>query len=307
MKRSNLKALSIFAFSGLAFLSCLGLSCAGSAGAAPKEAAAVQPQAAPKAPEKQRKERLVPVQIPVLTKETSFYADGLVDEYYVYKYDAALQKLLEKDSFDPSRPDPVEKLLAESPAAGVAVESSYDADGKLRSRKETSLDAAGRVVQEKVSDSKGLLQSSSTYAYDAAGNRLEWKAFDGKGNLKAVTKYSYEKGKLVLIAMSDGSGAKTGSISVEYDAAGLPARKSYKAADGSLQKYESSAFEKGLPVSVETRRGSDNGLVMKVVYTYGDLGQVLTATTTDAQGAIKDRRSFEYGLRTDQKTEVYYE
>lgn len=302
MKRSSLKAVSALA---IACLSALAISCAG--GAKPSPAKAEPAAEAPKLPEKQRKERQVSVQVPVLVKETSLYADGLVDEYSVYKYDAGFLKLLEKDIFDPSRPEAIEKTIVEAGANGTSVETVYDADGKIKTRKETTLDPAGKVAQERISDAKGIVQSASSYAYDAAGNRVEWKAFDGKGNLKATTKYSYEKGKLVLITMNDGSGLKTGSIAIEYDAAGLPAKRSYKAADGSLQKYESSAFDKGLLVSLETRRGSDNYLISKVVYTYGELGQVKTAVTTDAQGAIKDSRIYEYATRTDQKIEVYYE
>jgi hypothetical protein len=280
-------------------------SCAGQPKPAPSQATEA---AAPKVPEKQRKERIVVTKVPVLIKETAYYPDGLVDEYFTYKYDANLAKLLEKDTFDPARPDPIEKLISEASAEAAAADTTYDADGKIKVRHEYTLDQAKRVVNERVLDAKGSPQSSSSYAYDASGNRLEWKAFDGKGNLKAVTLYTYNSGRLVNVDMNDGNGGKTGSIALDYDGSNLLVKRSYKAPDGSVQKYEAYTYASSgnKPDSVETHR-ADGALVSKIAYTYGDLGQILSAITSDALGAIKDRRAYEYSVRVDQRTEVYYE
>jgi len=278
---------------GLSLAAFLAISCAG--GPAPAAA-----------PQKQRKERTVTVQVPVLVKETSYFADGLVDEYAIYKYDASLLVLLEKDSYDGSRPDPIERVVAEVESGRAKAESTYGADGKLRLRREMTWDQGGRLLSERTLDQKGSVQSSSAYAYDAAGNRLEWKAFDGQGLLRAVTGYEYREGRLVLVDMKDGAGKRTGSIAVEYDAAGLVAKRLYKAADGKLQKYEVPTYSAGRLMTLETRL-ADGSLVSRVAYTYGDLGQVLGSVVTDAAGAVKDRRSFEYTIRQDQKTEVYWE
>ena len=278
---------------GLSLAALLAVSCAG--GPAPVAA-----------PQKQRKERTVTVQVPVLVKETSYFADGLVDEYAIYKYDASFLALLEKDSYDGSRPDPIERVVTELENGRAKAESTYGADGKLRLRHEMTWDQEGRLVSERTLDQKGNVQSASTYAYDAAGNRLEWKAFDGQGLLRAVTGYEYREGRLVLVDMKDGSGKRTGSISVEYDVAGLVAKRLYKAADGKLQKYEVPTYSAGRLMTLETRL-ADGSLVSKVAYTYGDLGQVLSSVVADAAGAVKDRRSFEYTIRQDQKTEVFWE
>jgi antitoxin component YwqK of YwqJK toxin-antitoxin module len=273
------------------------LSCSGAPHT--NTAAAAQPQ-------KQQKTRQVVVQVPVLVKETSFYADGLVDEYVIYKYDANLLLLVEKDTFDAARPDPIERLVTETAAGRVSAETTFDADGKIKLRREMTYDDLGRETAERILDLKGVVQSSSSYDYDADGNRLEWKVFDGKGALRAFTRYTYEKGRNTLIDMRDGSGAVTGTISVEYDASGLPVKRSYKAPDGSIQKYEAMIYDAGRLVGQETRY-ADGSLASKATYTNGDLGQVLTAVTTDAAGAVKDRRTFEYSVRQDQKTEVYWE
>ncbi len=299
MKRSRFLTNPIVILAALALLAA---SCAGG----PAQAPDPKKPSPPPVPEKVRKERIVTVKVPVLVKATSFYADGLVDEYTVYKYDAGLKLLLEKAVYDGSRPDPVERMATEIAGGRIKAEQSYDPEGKVKLRREYGLDAAGQVIEERVLDGKANLQSSSTYAYDAAGNRTEWKAFDGKAVLKAQTRYTYEKGRLVLIEMSDGQGHKTGSIVSEYDAAGLLQKTSYKAPDGSLQKFETSIWASGRLAALELRR-ADSSLTAKTVYTYGDLGQVLTAVTTDGAGNMKDKRVFEYSIREDQKTEVYWE
>lgn len=294
MKRYGFLCLSSLALAALV----LSVSCASPQGAKPS---ATKPQ-----PEKQRKERIVVTKVPVLVKETSLYADGLVDEWFVYKYDSGFMTLASKETFDSSRADAIERLVTEVVNGRITGDNIFDAEGKVRTRHEYQYDAAGNEIAEKVLDSKGQTQSSSSYAWDSKGNRTEWKAFDAKGVLKAVTTYTYADGKPSLITMKDGTGNLTGSIALENDSKGLVAKKTYKAPDGSVQKTETYAYSNGLPVTVEIRR-ADGALVLKTVNTYGELGQLLTTVTTDAAGSIKDRRTFEYTIREDSKTEVYYE
>ena len=68
---------------------------------------------APAPPAKVAKQRTIVTKVPVLVKETSYYPDGLVDEYISYKLDQAEKVLVEKSTYDPSRPDPVERLVPE--------------------------------------------------------------------------------------------------------------------------------------------------------------------------------------------------
>ncbi len=261
---------------------------------------------APAAPEKIRKEREVVVKTPVTAKETAFYADGLVDEYSIYKYDAENRLLLEKAVYDAARPEPVERYSYEYAAGRLAAELSYDAEGKPRQRREYAYDASGRLASERVLDAKGLPLSSSAYAYDAAGRRVEWRALDGSGLLRALTAYAYEGDRLVLVEMKDAASRRTGSIRLEYGPAGLPARKSYLAADGSLQKYEAMAYEGGRLASLELRR-ADGSLASRSAYAYGPLGELLSRSDFDGSGALKARLAVEYLVREDRKTEVYYE
>ena len=257
-------------------------------------------------PPKVKKERTVLVRTPILVKESAFYPDGLIDTYSLYSYDESQTRLLEKKSYDSARSEPVERVVSEYKDGRLSAEVSYDAEGKAKLRREFSLDGAGRVVSERLFDAKANLQSSSTYAYDESGDRIEWRALDAASVVRAVTSYSYKDGRLALIEMRAASGAKTGSISIEYGADGREARKSYFAADGSLQKYEASVYEGGRLAALETRR-PDGSLSGKRAYAYGESGEIVGVTETDSKSAVRETRKYEYRIREDQKTEIYYE
>jgi len=293
----------------------LGLGCAALIGAC---ASGAHPAAPPASAAKVMKQRTIQVKVPVLVKESSYYADGLLDGYVTYRYDAANKNLLEKDSYDAARSDPVDRTVSEWSGGRLTDDMVYDQDGKPRLRHDYGYDAAGHLVSDTITDGKGQPSSSSTYAYDAAGNKTEWRAFDAKGVLKALTVYSYGKPAgsgglpLMLIAMKDSAGTSTGSITLSYDDKGRLLRRDYRAADGSPQKSEVYAYgpaagpAAGMPTALEIRR-ADGSLASRTLYVIGDLGQVLKATDQDGSGVVRGYKQFEYTVREDSVTETYYE
>ncbi|MDA8409774.1 MAG: hypothetical protein M0001_05205 [Treponema sp.] len=279
----------------------LVMSCASAPKSAPKPAAP-----APTAPV--QKERTVTVRTPVLVKETVFYPDGLVDTYTTYTYDDSLNRLLQKTTFDPTRPDFIEKVVSEYDANGIHTDDLvYGSDGSLKVRHDLTWTPGKLLASEKGQDAKGIPQFSSTYAYDQAGNRTEWKAFDGSGALRATTTYAFDSNKhLMLIEMRNAANALTGSIKVSYAADGSTETWAYLHADGSPEKSEVSILKNGQVLRFEVRR-PDNSLAEATDYTYGPDGERLTAVLSDAAGKVKEKRSFDYRIRTDQKVETYYE
>lgn len=267
------------------------------------------------APQKVAKERTVVVPVPVLVKETSYYSDGQLDGFIVYKYDPTKVFLLEKDTYDASQSEPMERVVSEWKKGLLADDVFYNRDGKIKLRHEYGYDAAGRLVSDTVTDSKGQPSSSSTYAYDAAGNKIEWRVFDGSGVLVAVTDYSYGspgsdgKAQPVLITMKNPGGTVTGTIRQSYDAGGRLLRRDYLNPDGSLRKYELYTYEPTAPfgeLSMEKVR-ADGAVTEKTVYRDGELGQALTATDADGSGSVLGITKYEYVVRNDTHTEVYYE
>lgn len=280
-------------------LICLVLA-AGCATKAPTPAAAQ-----PSAPAKVAKQRTVVAKVPVLVKETSYYADGIVDEYSTYKLDDAKKLVLEKDVYDGSRPEASERLVSEYKDGRLAAETIYEYDGMVRSRRELSYDASGRLTSEKVLDSKGKLQSASAYAYDGSGRKSEWRALDASLSVRASTSYAYGPDGLAAIEMKDLSGKVTGSIKLEYSQGRL-AKRSYFGADGRLQKYEAYVYSGSLLSAVEARR-ADGSLSGKTAYEYGSSGELAKASEYDASSSLRSYAAYEYSIREDSSVETYYE
>jgi hypothetical protein len=261
--------------------------------------------AAVEAPAKTAKQRTVVAKVPVLVKETSFYSDGLVDQYITYRMDETNRNLIEKATFDPSRPDPLERAVPEYKDGRLIAESLYDSDATLRTRREFVYDAGGRLISERVLDAKGKAQSGSAYSWDANGRKVEWRALDGTGGVKATTSYSNGPDGLKGVEMRDAGGKVTGTIALEY-AGGKLSRRSYFGADKSLQKFETYAYEGGLLAAVEFHR-ADGGVASRTVYAYGPLGEMVKSTEYGPSGAAKAWSAYEYVVREDSAIETYYE
>jgi YD repeat-containing protein len=255
------------------------------------------PSKMPAEPAKPAKPSTAVAKVPVLVKETSFYPDGLVDEYVAYKLDATDKNVVEKATFDPARPDPVERAVPEYKDGRLVAESIYDSDSKLRSRRDLGYDASGRLVSERVLDANGKVTSSSAYAYDGQGRKAEWRVLDSSGGIKAVSAYSYDRGALVGVAMKDSGGRLSGSIKMEY-ADGLLAKRSYLGPDGALQKYESYSYAGGRVTELENRR-ADASLASKATYEYGPIGELVKSSEFDSSGALKGYSTYEYIVRED--------
>ena len=251
------------------------------------------------------KQRTVVTKVPVLVKETSFYSDGLVDQYIIYKLDDTKKLLLEKATYDTSRSDPVERLALEYKDGRETAETLYESDGKVRSRRELSYDAKGLLASERVLDSKGAVQSSSAYAFDAKGQKTEWRVLDASGSAKALTSYIYGKDGLSAIEMRDIGGKVTGTIKLEYSGGKLD-KRSYFGSDGTLEKYEAYAYSGELLSSLENHR-ADGSLAGKTAYEYGSSGELAKASEYDASGALRSSTSYEYIFREDSSIETYYE
>jgi hypothetical protein len=297
----------------------LGASCATKA-AAPAAPSAPAPaaqaaQAAPApaapapaepAPMKVAKERSIVVRVPMLVKWTSYYPDGLLDQYVSYKFSDDLNSVLEEATYDASRPDPVQRVAYAYAGGRLSEETTYEAEGDVRSRKAISYDSAGRVAAERTLDAKGAAVSASTYAYDASGRMSEWRALDGDGAVQATVSYRWKDGRLASVGILDAGGAQSGSVELEYGAGGSLARRYYRDAEGKLQKYEAYSYDGTSLASIERRR-ADGTLSSMSVYEIGELGERVSEASYDGSGAVLGTVKYEYKVREEPGTEIYYE
>ncbi len=262
------------------------------------------PKAEP-VPEKVAKERTVVVKVPVLVKESSFYSDGLPDAYSVYKLDAEMKNVVERDNFDASRAEPVQRLVSEYKEGRLSAETIYESDGRIRNRRELGYNAAGLLAKEVMTDAKGKPQSSSAYAYDSQGRKTEWRVLDGSGTVKATSSYTYGPSGLTAVTMKDLGGKVTGTIKLEYQGGRL-AKRSYFGADSALQKFESYVYSGDQLQAVEYHR-ADGSLASKTANSYGPLGELAKSVDYSASGTAGNYSTYEYQVREDSKTETYYE
>jgi hypothetical protein len=286
-------------------LALIAIVFAGCTSKPPVPAASAAEAPAVAAPAKVAKHRTVVTKVPVLVKESSFYPDGLPDEYIVYKLDDAKKNVVEKDTLDTSQSDPIQRTVSEYKNGLLAAESVYESNGKLRSRRELGYDASGHMTQERMLDAKGAVQSSSAYEYDAQGRRTVWQALDSSGSAKATSTYTYGKDGLVGVVLKDAGGNVTGRITLEY-ADGKLAKRSYLGADGSLQKFEAYLYADGLLSAIEYHR-ADGFLGSKTAYSYDPSGELVKSVEYDDSGKTVSYTTYEYVVREDSVTETYYE
>ncbi len=299
MKHSSCVRVGMFTIT-LVTLVFLVLSCAGGASVSASEEAS----GGVAADQKSAGGQLVLTKTPVLVKWTSFYPDGLIDQYAVYKLSEDLRLVLEEMIYDASRPEPVQRIVYDYADGRLSREIIYEAEGGIRSRKEISYDSAGRAVSEKTFDAKDVLISSSTYSFDAAGKMSEWRAMDGTGTVLANVSYRWEDGRLSKIEMTDSSGALSGTVELDYGKNGLPAKRLYRDAAGKLEKYETYSYKGISLVSIERRR-SDGKLITMTVYTLGELGERLAETNYDGSGVVLGTVAYEYKVREELGAEPY--
>ncbi len=261
---------------------------------------------APPSPTPQRKERIETVRVPVLLKETSYFANGVLDRTVTYTYDASRRLLLEKTVQEPSRSEPTERTVYQYTGTSPASSVVYDSEGRQKSRTDLKVDPAGRVTEEVLSDAKGTPQSASRYQYDPSGLRTSRRTYDGTDALLAVSEYSYTSGRLAVVILKDSAERPAGRVEHEYDADGrLTLRVTFDAA-GAVVQRERFAYSGGALTEERVERG-DGRLERRTVYEIGPEGAPVKSTLYDGSGRVRDVRVYEYGFRTEERTVVYYE
>jgi hypothetical protein len=290
--------LSVIAAVAIVLVACQ------TAGPVPAASAPAAPVPAPKAvetTEKPKTIKTVVVKTPVLVKESSFFADGQLDEYTVYGYSDDKKILLSENRFDASRPEAIEKTSYEFANGALKGKTTLDADGKIKYRHAYELDPSGRVVVDTTFDSKNRPQSVSRYTFMPDGKRSEWKTLDGSGSVRATTTYAYAKGNLARIDMKNSTGANDGAIVIDYDSSARPVKRTYLLANGTVDKYETYVYTDG-KLTTEDHYLASGALESRIAYEYDANGAVVRMKTTNAAGKILDSVAYEYVVIETTKT-----
>ena len=251
------------------------------------------------------KERTEEYRVPVLLKETKYFADGLVDTTTEYNWSADFTQLLASITRKPSLAEPAGRIAYQYQDGLLAARTNYGPDGAEQSNSTFFYDKDGQLIREILIDEKQVIQSVSEWVW-TEGYKTEWRVLDAKGLILARTTYTYLNGLPIELLISDGAGNSTGRGEYRYDDKGRLLGIQYFSATGTPQDRVEYAIENGLPIQERSFR-ADGRLERTRFYEFGPEGQVLKMSMADAAGRLRELTDFEYTFRTESRTVSYYE
>ena len=227
-------------------------------------------------------------------KETSLYSDGSVDEVTVYTYDDKGGKLLKKELFDS------DNVLQESESYEytgelLSVKKFFDKNGELQTYHKYEYDKDGNLVSDITFNPKDEVQSKSEYTWNEK-KKIKWSVFDASGALLGTTEYVYEGDLNTKIINKDSAGNKAEYFVIDYNANGLPVKKTEFSADGKVLGARSFEYKDDLLVLEKVLR-SNGSVKRKVVYSYDKAGNPVEIIYTDSADNVRERITKEYKSR----------
>ncbi len=287
MKKLYLLILSVVLFMFMA-------GCASSPKVAEPAASVKQPEKTAAVEKKEPVKVVKTVFYPV--KETSYYADGAVDEITVYTYDDKGVKLLKKEVFDS---DNVLQEWEQYEYSGdlVSVRKSFDKNNELQNYHVYKYDGSGNLVLDVTYNAKDEVQSKSEFVWDN-GKKVKWNVYDGSGALLSITEYKYENGLNTKILSLNPAGKLEEYFVIEYNDKGLPVKNTHYSKDNKVLDSRTYEYKDGFLVLETVYRG--NGSVKrKVVYSNDSNGNHVEIVYTDSADNVQERVVKEYKSREE--------
>ena len=111
------------------------------------------------------KERTEEYRVPVLLKETKYFADGLVDTTTEYNWSADFTQLLASITRKPSLAEPAGRIAYQYQDGLLAARTNYGPDGAEQSNSTFFYDKDGQLIREILIDEKQVIQSVSEWVW----------------------------------------------------------------------------------------------------------------------------------------------
>lgn len=245
-------------------------------------------------------EKKVPVKVektvfyPV--KETSYYADGEVDEVTLYTYDDKKAHLLKKEVFD--NDGVLQGMETYEYSENMVIRSNwYTKNKELQGYHKFYYNKANELITDEFYDAKDNLQSKSEYTW-VNGNKTAWKVYDGAGTLLSTTQYEYKSGLNIRINNLDPGGNNQDYFILDYDKDGHVMKETHfsntdKVLDATVYNYKN-----GYLSEKDILRG--NGSVkVKIVYSNDKDGNPTEITYMDSGNNVNERVEKEYDSRME--------
>lgn len=234
--------------------------------------------------------------VQLVAKRTSYYPDGVLASYRVYRYaDEGTEKREEvMYSFD----DEVEERIEYTYANGNMIESrTYNGDGELQRVHQYAYNDSGLPVEDKLLDSKGELQTRQTFEYNRDGKKTKWSVYNGNGALLSYSIYEFENGLNSRIENYSASGVLLDYFVIEYNADEQPVQRTWYNSSDEPEETRTFEYQDGALVKATVLRA--NGSVKRqIMYANNSYGNPVEVVYMDAGEDILEQLTYEYINRT---------
>lgn len=263
-----------------------------------EEAAAAEAEPEP-APEPEEETSAEPEEIvrtvDLLTKESSYFADGVLDEYTSYVYEEEGEKLITKEIYSDDG-SLIEKRVFTYGNGLPVKEEVFNESGELQTYYVYEYDDSGKLISEASYDSEDELQLKSIYEYNSEGEKVKWSIYSGSEALFSYTEYSYEDGQFVRAETYTPGGELDVYFENDYNDAGNMTKSTQYDADGDVLEFRTYEYKNGSMVREIIHRA--NGSVQRTVeYSNDERGNPLEIIYKNASGKVQERLTREYMQR----------
>ena len=245
-------------------------------------------------------------EVQLISKELSYYPDGVLAEYRLYTYaDEGTLKLSEElfNSDDELLERLVYKYEDENYRSAHTYEGlgellkTYDGNGELLNYHVYGYDGRGFLTEDALYDRNDELQTRQEYEYDGKGRKTGWMVYNGENALLSRTSYMYENGRNTRIENYSPDKSLLDYFVLEYDSEDRLAESTWYSGDERIEQIRRFIYEKGALTEEIILRG--NGSVKrKRLFTNDSYGNPVEVAVLDGGDTVLELLAYEYVNRT---------
>jgi len=258
------------------------------------------------APEEGTEVKKVREEVHLVSKELSYYPDGVLATYRVYTYaEEGVQKLEEElyNSDDELLERKVFKYENGNQRSKQTYQGlgellqTYDGNGELIQYHIFKYSDAGLITEDSLYDMNDELRTRQEFEYDKGGNKTEWRVFNTDGALLSYTGYEYENGLNTVIKNHSPDGVLLDRFLLEYDSDARLVKRTWFSGDGAVKQIRIFIYRNGGLIEEQVLL-ANRSIRRKIIYTNNSSGDPLEVVYMDGAGNIREILAFEYVNRT---------
>lgn len=245
-------------------------------------------------------------EVQLVSRELSYYPDGVLASYRIYTYAEEGTEKLEEALYN-SDDEMIERLIFKYEDGNQRSKQTYegfgellqtyDGNGELLNYHAFKYDDDGQMTEDALYNGKDELQTRQEFEYDRRGNKVKWSVFSGDGALLSYTTYEYEEGLNTLIENHGPDGDVPDYFQLEYDQAGRLVKRTWYTGDDQVEQVHVYVYEGDSLAEERILRG--NGSVKRrILYTNNSYGYPVEVVYMDGGNKVREIKGYEYVTRT---------